>query len=396
MLAGLRRLLYPTRHEWELLFATSGPQALEIMARQPVEVLITDMRMPGMDGAELLRKVIEQHPGVIRIILSGHSEQEALFRALGPAHIYLSKPCDGETLRAVLARALALRQLLTDADLRRLVAQIDRLPSMPELYVEILRALERPDVSPRHIGEIIAQDIAMTAKLLQIVNSAFFGLRQHVTDPVQAVILLGLEAIRVLVLSAHVFSQITPAQLRAFRLDTLWAHSMAVGMAARRIAMAQRLAPEVVEQAALTGLLHDIGKLILAANLPEKYSLVLEHAQEEHVSHVNAEDHVLGSTHAELGAYLLGLWGLPDSIVVAIARHHIPQGNGFEALLPMLGAVHIADWFHHATKPLPGPYPPPPLDESLVARLGLTEALQVWLDSGEITEAISETCEGRV
>jgi len=342
VLAGLQRMLRPLRDEWSMAFVGSGKDALATLEKERFDVVVSDMKMPDMHGAELLTQIRDRYPNVVRIALSGHSEREMILRSVGPTHFYLAKPCDADTLKHAVARALALRDLVAEDSLQQLVAHISALPSMPALYTEIVEELQSEDGSVKRVGDIISKDVGMTAKVLQLVNSAFFGLRRHVSAPAQAVSLLGLETVKALVLSVHVFSQLDSAKVEGFSLDRLWQHSTATGTLAKKIAADGELETKDIDHTLMAGLLHDVGKLVLAANVPEPYNQVLATIKADGITQSEAEYRVLGATHADLGAYLLGLWGLPHPIVETLAFHHRPDECLARSFAP-LTAVHIAD-----------------------------------------------------
>jgi putative nucleotidyltransferase with HDIG domain len=223
----------------------------------------------------------------------------------------------------------------------------------------------------------MSRDISMTAKLLQLVNSAFFGLRRHVSSPGEAVKLLGLDTMKALVLSVQIFSHFDHQQKGAFSLDVLWQHSLATSTCAKRIAQEQQSDKHVVDHAFMAGLLHDVGKLVLAANLPELYSAALVQAQTQGTTMWEAERALLGTTHAEVGAYLLGLWGLPDPIVEALAFHHCPSACPDQRFSP-LTAVHIANALVATEDSTEAGGTPAALDSAYVAQLGLSERLPTW------------------
>ncbi|CAN5430996.1 response regulator [soil metagenome] len=339
ILDGLQRMLRSMRHEWNMLFAQSGFDALRMMSEQPIDVIVSDMKMPGMDGAQLFQTVSESYPHVVRIILSGYSEKEINMRSVGTAHQYLSKPCDSEGLKATITRVCALRDLLTDENLRRLVSQLPTVPSLPMLYHELVDELGKEESSAKKVGEIVKQDIGMTVKILQIVNSAFFGLRRRISDSCEAVEFLGLDMIGSLTLGLGVISQFESHTSGIFFAD-LWAHSIAVGVMANKIAAAENR--ERANDAFTAGLLHDIGKVVLAVNLPEKFSSVTQLVKQENISITDAERYIFDSTHAEVGAYLLGLWGLPTQVVQAVAFHQVPSESQTDDFSP-LTAVHVAN-----------------------------------------------------
>lgn len=377
VLDGLRRMLRGMRHEWDMTFVDCGARALEVLRAETVDVVVTDMRMPQMDGAALLREVKEISPGAVRIVLSGYAERETTNKALGTAHQYLAKPTDAETVKGVIGRACALRDLLASEALKELVSRIQTLPSVPVVYNRIVELLGQPDCSARDIGEVIAEDLGMTAKILQIVNSAFFGLPRRFTDVSQAVAYLGTDTIRGLVLSSGVFSQFSNKGRSGLNPDTLFQHCQSVGVSARKICAAEKMPKDIADDAFMAGLLHDIGKLIIADRFADAFRDIGERSIAEGCYFHEMEDKVLGASHAELGAYLMGLWGLPDGIVEAIGYHHRP-GECHDAKLGVAGIVHAADglsWEQLGSESSTGHEP---LDQAYFERLGLSDRLGVW------------------
>jgi len=375
VLQGLQRQLRNMRDEWNMNFLDGGRKALEFMAARPVDVLISDMMMPEMDGAELLTEVSKRHPHTVRIVLSGHAEREAVLRLVGPAHQYLSKPCDAEELRASIARAFALRDLLSNERLKQLATRIKSLPTLPALYQRLTDELRKDDASMEQIGEIISHDIGMTSKILQLVNSAFFGLPQPISSPGDAVMYLGLSTVRALVLSLQVFSQFKNPQLAGFSLEALANHCWTTAVLARRIARAESGDTKMMDQCFLAGLLHDIGRIILADGLPEQYARVWNEAHEKHLLVWQAEQSEFGATHADVGAYLLGLWGLPNPVVEAVALQHSPAlcvATGFSPL----AAVHVASAFAHEKEGSPGELIHIEMD--YLTKLGLADRITEW------------------
>jgi DNA-binding NarL/FixJ family response regulator len=206
VLDGLRNLLRKQRHQWEMLFATSGKAALDELARMPVDVIVSDMRMPGMDGAELLGRVRELYPQTARIVLSGHAERDAIARVVSVAHQFLSKPTDANTVRVVIERTCRFQALMLDPGIRRVVGGMEQLPSLPDTYFELTRATEDPDSAIADIAKIVERDLAMSVKVLQLVNSAYFGLAQKTESITRAVTYLGVENLKGLLVAVHVFS----------------------------------------------------------------------------------------------------------------------------------------------------------------------------------------------
>ncbi len=347
VLEAMRRMLRDKRNEWEMGFAASGQEALEFLSKGKFDMLISDMRMPGMNGAQLLNEVRNRFPGVIRIILSGQTDQEAVMKLVLPAHQYLSKPCDPETIKLTIERELQLNELLTNDSIKHIISGIATLPSSPSLYTRVMEELKGPDPSIGRIAEVISTDVGMTAKLLQLVNSAFFALPQHVSNLVQAVSLLGLDTIKTLVLSIHIFSQFDQEKLSTLNITGIWKHSLMVGLFAKTIARVENQSQVQVDDALTAGLLHDAGKLVLAANFSKEYVDITTLAEREGLAVAEAEGRVLnGTTHAEIGAYLMGLWGLPRSIVEAIAFHHRPHPDIMRSFNVVV-AVYVANLLEH-------------------------------------------------
>ncbi len=322
---GLRKMMRSACQKCEIEFALSGKKALNFMSKSSFDVVVSDMHMPEMDGVELLGIVMDRYPETVRIILSEDSNMEKSLQSVKSTHQFLMKPCGADTVKYTIERACKLRDLLRNETLIKTVTGIKDLPSLPSLYGLIIKEMQSPDASLKKVGYIISQDIAMTAKILQLVNSAYFGLPQRITDPQQAVICLGIETLKTLVLSIHVFSAFREdVEFCEFSLADMLKHSNMVGRLAKEIAKVELDDTKILEEVYIAGLLHDIGKLILL-KLPEQYREVMEYIKSTGVSFVEAEYTVMKTSHAELGAYLLELWGIPDNIVETVAFHNNPS-----------------------------------------------------------------------
>jgi HD-like signal output (HDOD) protein/CheY-like chemotaxis protein len=387
VLQGIERSLRSMRAEWEIEFATGGPEALERMSRGPFDVVITDMRMPGMDGAQLLELIKAKFPRTVRMVLSGQSDRETILRSVGPTHQYLSKPCDVEELKQKLARAFALRDLLEDPHLKEIVCRLETVPSLPSLYVAVTEALRSPEASINAVGNIIAQDMGMSMKVLQLVNSAFFGLPCQVSNPRQAAALIGIDNIKALVLSLHVFSEFE-SELEQGGTQ-LWKHSFATAGFAKAISRAQGAARNMIDDAFAAGLLHDVGRLILASASGSEYQKALQQTAEKKTTISSVEQELFGCTHGRVGAYLLGIWGLPHAIVEAVAWHHDPAHAAPRAFCPLV-AVHAADYYDHQIHSYPYFGEKPALDDALLSEIGLEEQIPVWLNACQELDAKGE------
>lgn len=379
VLSMLKRTLAPMKPEWDMAFAGSAADALATLGQSPYDVLATDMVMPGMDGLQLLTEAKSLYPGMIRIAFSGEPAKCFGLRSAGLAHQFLEKPIDSHKLQSIMGRSCALRESLADEPLRKVVINLRNLPSLPAIYQELTEEIQSRDPSLKKMAKIISRDLAMVSKILQLVNSAFFGLRTTVANPEQAVALLGSDTIKSLVLSMQVFSQFEGAALPGFSLDTLWQHGFATSAFARSIAKEERAAQSGVDDAFTAGLLHDVGLLLLATNKPDEYKKVLALQQEKQVPDWQAELEVFGTTHAEVGAHLLSLWGVGEAIVEAVAFHHRPSASQASEFTP-LTAVHVANALHEqslASDEKKAAYQP---DLEYLSKTGLHEHLPAWRD----------------
>jgi HD-like signal output (HDOD) protein/ActR/RegA family two-component response regulator len=342
ILQGLKRMLRPLRHEWELAFAESGREALEIMTQKPFDIVISDMRMPVMSGLELLEQIKERYPHAVRIVLSGESDQGQIMESVRISHHFLTKPCNPTVLKSTISRACRLFDLLDSHVIRRVVSKMDSLPSMPDICSELTHELRSGDPSIQKICRIISKDAAMTAKVLHLVNSGFFCGIGGISNPAEAVVLLGLDTIKSLALSIGIFRQLEPDDVPEFFYKSLRDHSLITGQIAKSIAAKENQEQITIDQAFSAGMLHDVGKLVLASVFSEEYGEIITLTGEGDRSFCDCEIEFFGVTHAEVGAYLMGLWGLPVPILEAIAFHHAPKMCGGHNFSP-LTAVHIAD-----------------------------------------------------
>jgi len=375
VLSGLERSLRTMRKEWDMHFVPGGQEALEAMARAPFDVVITDMRMPGIDGAQLLELVRGQFSQTVRMVLSGQSDRDAVFRSTKPTHQYFSKPCDIEELKKKLTRALTLRDVLDNPKLIELVSQMETVPSLPSLCQSLRSLLQSPNPSMAAVAEVVAQDPGMTAKLLQLVNSAFLGMASHQSNPGSAVSVIGIDNLRAL-MSLGLYSEVAAPLVG--KLESLWTHSRTTAVFARAIAKSEGVSENMIQDSFTAGLLHDIGQVVLASLCSDEYEEVVRCAEAKGISLVASEYRTLGSSHAQVGAYLLGLWGLPDSIVEAVAWHHEPVQAHPRSFGPLI-AVHFADFCGRRIQPSPTcRVKDSVIDMPLLAGLGLQGRLTVW------------------
>ncbi|MEM1445412.1 MAG: response regulator [Planctomycetota bacterium] len=375
ILSSLRRSLRGQRDVWDMHFAEGGERGLRELEQaaergEAFDVVVSDMRMPGMDGAALLRCVQERFPSAIRFVLSGYSEQELTIKLVNTAHQYLSKPCDVATLIAAVDRAFHLRNTLNQPSLQSLVTKLGALPSPPTLYQKLTTQIADPNATLDDVAATVEQDPAMAGKILQLVNSSFFGYASSVQDVRQAVGLLGLSLLHALVLSIHLFEQAKRPHPATIGLQP---HSFRVARLAQTIMQDLDDRPCALAAAYTGGLLHDLGKLALSLGMPDTYAAVLRsHRDAEEPLH-ELEQAELGASHARVGGYLLGLWNLPQPIVEAVAFHHQPadatpgEQPDVDGVSPLF-AVHVADALNRKQG----------LDETYIEAAGLTHRLDDW------------------
>lgn len=339
ILRGIERKLFHRSDDWDICCVTSGADALEELEDERFDVVVSDMRMPGMDGAALLCKVHELYPHMIRIVLSGYAEVEATMRAVPVTHQFLAKPCAPDLIEDVINRAMLLQKLLDGDELRTAVGEVGSLPSLPKVYAELTAALADEGCDLDRVTSVVVKDPAMCAKLLQLVNSSFFTRGASIADARQAVLRLGFEMVKNLALAAEVFSVgKLPRKLRErLSLDALQRHAMTSATVASSIIGSGHAA----DDAFMAAMLQDAGLLVLASEMPDKLLAALELAAAEDIPQHEAERRVFGTSHAEVGAYLLGTWGLPYGIVDAVANHHTPE-RAPSRTFGLVEAVHVA------------------------------------------------------
>lgn len=366
---------------WAVSCAGSGREALEHLEKTTFDAVVADYQMPEMDGAQLLEKVQELRPGTMRFLLSGYLNQDDVIRLALPVHQCFLKPLDVDRFRRTIRRITALRDLLSNDVLKRLIAQCGQVPTIPTLYLELAKELKSPDSSLERVEAVIRKDPAIAAKILQLVNSSFFGLSRKIETLGEAINYVGVQIIKALVLTLPVFSRFEGVKVQDYSPSAIWDHSWRTAVLARRISQEEGQGSLACEEAFLAGLLHDLGKIILAANLSalcrEATSLGLKKRIPMHL----AEREVFGCTHAMVAAYLLGLWGIEEPIVEAVAFHNEPMESP-SSFFNSLTAVHVANALDHSfANGKPEDFQNQ-VDIEYLMSLGLTARLDAWKKAG--------------
>ena len=344
LLDGLKRLMRPMRNTWEMNYALGGREALSILEKSCYDVVITDMKMPDIDGAELLKNVRQICPFSVRMVLSGQADENAVSRSLLYSHQYLSKPCLPEHLQKKIFRACESRERLVEKNIKELVAGMCSILTLPK-SIEQLKAslgIENPDYIK--IAQIVEKDIGLSAKVLQIMNSEYFGKGNNYTSITQAVGHLGVGNMKLIVQLPELF-RACDLRTKGLHFAQTTAHGNRVAKTASLIAKLEGLSEEEQQRAYTAGMMHEIGRLILVSEMPEKYQEVIKLIESEKLSHFEAEREIFGSTHTEIGSYLLALWGIHDSIVEAVAFQNEPSklSGSSSSLLYILHAANALE-----------------------------------------------------
>jgi len=329
--------------------------------------------MPELDGATLMEEVARRHPETLRIILSGYAEEDYIMRTVAPSHQYFAKPCSADEIIMLLERMYALHMALQNAELRKLVAGMQNLPTPSDLYMRLTAEIQNSNSSTRTIAGMISEDIATTAEILRITNSGYFALGSPVHDVFQAIRLLGVETVRALVFSAGIFRSFHSSDPEAEFLNDLDVHCFLVATQARLIAQNLELSEPLRDQAFCAGMLSCVGTLVLLDAYPEKIRAVFSRVLLGE-DYGLVEHEVFGASQAEIGAYLLGLWGFSDVVVEAVLYHDRPSDCHYKDH-SALSCVHLARAAGPELSVNGTSVRPIKLDEEYLASLGMTEMI---------------------
>lgn len=378
ILDGLKNRLRKQRAKWNLSFALGGPAAAKLIETQRFDVVVTDMRMPVIDGAELLKRVLRDQPHAVRIVLSGQADMSSVLRVVPIAHRYLTKPCSPEELEYAIERASQLARCAQSENVRKLAGSVRALPPAPQLYFELSAALANKKVGVAEVAKLIGRDVAMSAKILQIVNSAFFGSAQRIGTVERAVSYLGMDTIQALVLGAEVFR---PQPKQPPDVVAALQRAQAKGFAVARLATKMFEDRAKAQEAFLAGLMHDVGDLVLLTAFGADFE-TLPYSNDGHpIPRERRETEQFGASHADVGAHLLGLWGLPSTTAEAAAYHHRPSELRHDAF-DVLDAVHVAHELVDAGSK--GNFKAHNVDVFLLERLGMKSKLAGWCTLAEL------------
>jgi len=364
------------RPKWEFECVNDPATVASLLPRASFDAAVVDLLLPAGAGVELLQQLMELSPHTLRLGLTTGSERHSLQQVGAPVHQFLSKPCDPTVLRAVLARAFAAHNFVANDEFKKLVAGITSLPVLPRIYVELMQELTSAEPSLERAGQVVARDMGLSVKILQLVNSAFFGLGRQIGHPSEAAMFLGTETLKALALSLQVFSQFQHLKLTELSVENLWQHSWTTGVLAKRLCDLEETDRTLTDEAFVSGLLHDVGKLVLAANFPSSLEQNIRQSRHDNIPLWEQECRGWGASHAELGGYVLERWGLAPGVVEAVAFHHRPAQARQQSFCAVT-AVHAANTLGR------GPSnqcntPHQPLDVDYLRSLGLADRVPGW------------------
>jgi len=343
VLDGLRRMLHSMRKEWDMRFAGGGREALAVLAGAPADVVISDMRMPGINGAKLFAEVESLYPRTARILLTGQSNTEATLRLVGPSQVFLSKPCDGMQLTRAVNQAVKLRHYLGRPVLRHLMSGLRWDKRLLPTYFQIRDELLQEKPAPAKIASLIESAPELERAFLHLAGVVYpHGPRA--VHSYQAIRNLKAENFHTTIVAATILSLIAGNDVMRCETDRLLHESLQVAKLSACICELHGFGPENAAIAFLAGLLHNTGAAVLAANTPEKMrQFTAQRKAAPAEPQVESERRIWGVSFGEVGGYLLAEWGLPDVLVEAVTYQEEP-GFCDDAQSPVLIALHVAKW----------------------------------------------------
>lgn len=346
-LQQIRRAFWQRHRGWEVLLAPRGAEALELLARDPVDIVLAELQLPDMDGADLLHRVREVQPGAVRIALTSQPMAEGLEQAEGDLHRLFIKPLEPDFLIGVV-ESLDIEDDETNVRaVRAFVGGLGRIPSLPSLYAELVALLQREDAGMAEVARLVRRDLGVASQVLKVANSVHCVSDRPVKEIGQAVAMLGVDTLRSLVLFRGIISSLESPRPQGLDLEKLWFHSFEVATGVRKLAILEGQTG-LADLAFSVGLLHDLGLVVLATDPAGRYKALLQQAMASRIPLAVLERDTFGVDHAQVGAHLLNLWGLPPEFCRPVREHHAPPAAGSD--FPLSAALHLADARHGGGK----------------------------------------------
>ncbi|MDR3682552.1 MAG: response regulator [Geothrix sp.] len=343
LLNQVRRAFWKSHRAWEVVLAHTGAEALQVLARDPVDIVMSDLRLPDLPGAELIHRVRELQPGAVRIALADPAQAEWTEQVEGDLHRLFIKPLQPDFLIGVVDSLNIEDDATNVRAVRAFVGGLGRIPSLPSLYVELVELLQREDAGMGEVARLIRRDLGVASQVLKLANSVHCASDRPVSEIGQALAMLGVDTLRSLVLFRGLISSFETPRPQGLDLEQLWLHSFHVATGVRKLAVFEG-ETALADLAFSVGLLHDIGLVVLATDPSRRYRSILEQAQSSRTPLAVLEHDTYGVDHTQIGAHLLNLWGLPPAFCRPVREHHAPPapGEGF----PLSAALHLADARH--------------------------------------------------
>jgi len=373
----LAGLFLGSKEEWDVTFVDNYTEALALTSQVTIDAVLSDMPQLAVEVSSYLSEMAQWPRRVPQFFRADFKDKELLTKLFGPVPQFIDRTWDAARMELAIRRAFWRDMRLLNKSLQDLVSQMRELPSVSSLYCEVLHQLQSADPNIEQLGLLVSRDLAMSAKVLQIVNSAYFGLSRQISSAAEAVLYLGIQSLKALLLFTEFASHYEASRCPLFSLQELWHHSMATAALARQIALAEKNGAAMAEEAFTGGLLHDIGKLMLAANMPDLCNQTLAVANRNSIPLWEAELATFGTSHAELGACLLCSWELPLAILDAIVWHHAPVHSGSGTFSPIV-CVHVANALDHENHVLSPKTPQALIDLDYLRAIGLEDRCDGW------------------
>ncbi len=344
VIKSLKRTFRKYAKEWKMYFFTNPIEAFESLEKNEVDIIITDMKMPEETGFALLSKVKAKYPGIIRIILTGYADKKLIYSSFEVAHQLLIKPISAEAIISIVKQIKLINTYIENKELQKVVNDLSYLPPLPEIYLELSKKIKDPDSSLNDLAKIISRDPSLSADILKMVNSAYFGLSGKVYKISQAIGFMGIDLIKDIILTSAVFKNLKGSPTQIEMIKKIYNHSSNVLKFAMKICKNLDLDAIDKNYIFIASMFHDLGKIIMIMNMGRKYEVLLTSADKD--KNVNIEDlekKYLSITHSQVGAYILGLWGFSTKVIQTILFHHNPELSGCTNSC-LLATIYLANY----------------------------------------------------
>lgn len=348
LMSELIRNIVPIQDDYSIFFADNGERCLQILANNKIDFVFSSANIIMPTGANILNEIKRLFPEVIRFALVPNLDNQTVAQISQYVHQLVPPPYTKETIVERIQRTLHIQKILNNEKVVNLVKNTTTLPSLPEIYIQIEQETAKPDFSLIKIANLISKDPNLTAKILQIVNSAYFGLQKEVTNINFALSYLGVNVIKSLIFYIHLFSHFKITSENRKHLEKFWQHSLVVASNSYHLANKYLQEKYEIDSSYTAGVLHDVGKFILLNTYTYPQNIILL-AEQKAIDNLEAELEIYECTHAEIGAYLLGLWGFPLHIVEAVAYHHQPSLLN-KSKLNLATIIHLADFLYYVPR----------------------------------------------